>query len=201
MINSRLPSCISVEQSASAHPDFDARKSVLWRRYRYSILNTSAPSVFLSSLAWHYYTPLDTHAMHTAAQYLLCETPRDLSAFRKARSSAAHTNICVYDIRVQKSVDGNLVEIEVCANWFVYGMMRLLTAALVEVGSGRMTQNTFELAVRNGRRDLIKTSAPPEGLCLLQVGYPPDLHPFRDPENSQIPYPMGLSPYIPDKVG
>ena len=50
-------------------------------------------------------------------------------------------------------------------------MMRLLTAALVEVGAGAMSLNDFGRAVSHGDRHALKSAAPAKGLCLMEVGY------------------------------
>lgn len=117
--------------------------------------------------------------MNAAAQILRSTAPRDMSAFRKASAPASHTMISVYDISVRRAdVDSELLELDVTANWFVYGMVRLLTATLVQVGSGALSVQDFCRIVENGRRDEVTFSAPPNGLCLLEVGYPTALNPF-----------------------
>lgn len=120
--------------------------------------------------------------MYAAAQYLLSAAPRDMSAFRKANAPASHTNIRVVDIAITKSE--NLVHLDVIADWFVYGMMRLLAATLVQVGTGRMSVPQFAEIVEHNRRDQVLFSAPASGLCLMQVGYPSHVDPFRDPHTS-----------------
>lgn len=169
-----------VTEAAFATNTFDARRSALWRRYRYSVRNSPSQSVFLAPFTWHYYKhALNVPAMHAAAQSLRSATPRDMSAFRKAGAPAAHTMITVHDIGVRRADgDGGLVELDVTANWFVYGMMRLLAATLVQVGSGAISVQDFIRVVEDGRREEVRFSAPPNGLCLLEVGYPTELDPF-----------------------
>lgn len=116
--------------------------------------------------------------MDAAARCLLSDTPRDMSAFRKANAPAAHTNIRVANIAVTESA--GLLHLDVTADWFVYGMMRLLAATLVQVGAGRLSVKRFAEIVEHGRRDHVLFSAPASGLCLMRVGYPPDVDPFRD---------------------
>jgi tRNA pseudouridine38-40 synthase len=109
--------------------------------------------------------------MHSAAQILVRpRASRDLSVFRKARSAASHTNIHVLGADVYMR-HPYIVELEVKADWFVYGMMRLLAAALVEVGRGAWSLSDFDRAVETGDRSAVRHSAPAAGLCLLEVGY------------------------------
>ncbi|NEQ26250.1 MAG: hypothetical protein F6K28_45870, partial [Microcoleus sp. SIO2G3] len=64
-----------------------------------------------------------------------------------------------------------LVQIELQASGFLYGMMRLLVGMLVEVGQGMRSPAEFTEIWTAERRDLVKYAAPPQGLCLLRVGY------------------------------
>ncbi len=51
-------------------------------------------------------------------------------------------------------------------------MVRLLVGMLAQVGSGQRTVANFTDIWQQERRELVKESAPPQGLCLLRVGYP-----------------------------
>jgi tRNA pseudouridine38-40 synthase len=50
--------------------------------------------------------------------------------------------------------------------------VRLLVGMLVEVGNGERSPQQFTELWQQQRRDLVKYAAPPQGLCLLRVGYP-----------------------------
>lgn len=160
-----------------AHADFDARRSAQWRTYHYVFRTDPGPNVFLDDTAWHYYQHgLDANIMNKAAALILCNKPRDLSAFRKTRAQARHTNIQVKEICVKR--EDNLVRLQVTANWFVYGMMRLLAATLVNVGNGSLSVEEFADIVTHRRRDKVLHSAPAHGLCLVRVDYSKELDPF-----------------------
>jgi tRNA pseudouridine38-40 synthase len=58
------------------------------------------------------------------------------------------------------------------ASGFLYGMVRLLVGMLVEVGKGDRSPQEFTQIWIEQRRDLVRYAAPPQGLCLLRVGYP-----------------------------
>jgi tRNA pseudouridine38-40 synthase len=193
-LNARLPTDVVVVSCANAPRDFDARSDAQWRRYRYTILTSREPSVFLRELVWHFYqAPLDVRAMNEAASYLAqiaSEAPRDMSAFRKTKSPAAHTDIQVYASSVTRPRP-HVVELEVRASWFVHGMMRLLAAALVEVGRGAMSVVEFRRIVETGDRESVKHSAPAAGLCLLEVGYLPGVCPLVDADH----HALGLSDF------
>jgi tRNA pseudouridine38-40 synthase len=48
---------------------------------------------------------------------------------------------------------------------------------LVAVGEGRLAPESFERRWRQQRRSEVKEAAPPQGLCLLRVGYPQEIFP------------------------
>jgi tRNA pseudouridine38-40 synthase len=67
---------------------------------------------------------------------------------------------------------GPFIQVELQASGFLYGMVRLLVGMLVEVGRGDRSPAQFTELWQQQRRDLVKYAAPPQGLCLLRVGYP-----------------------------
>ena len=72
---------------------------------------------------------------------------------------------------------GDLLVTEVQASGFLYGMVRLLMGQLVAVGEGRLAASEFLHRWRSGARHAVKEAAPPQGLCLLRVGYPQEVFP------------------------
>ena len=67
---------------------------------------------------------------------------------------------------------GSLVQIEIQASGFLYGMVRLLVGMLVDVGRGARSPADFTQLWQQQRREEVRYAAPPQGLCLLRVGYP-----------------------------
>ena len=63
------------------------------------------------------------------------------------------------------------------ASGFLYGMVRLVLSQLVAVGEGRLSGADFERRWRECQRLEVKEAAPPQGLCLLRVGYPKPVFP------------------------
>src|SRR6185369_3791523 len=86
-INHHLrPHAISVIEAMPAPLGFDARLSARSRRYLYRILNRRAPPALERGRVWHVARPLDSAAMHDAAQLLLGR--HDFSTFRAALCQA-----------------------------------------------------------------------------------------------------------------
>lgn len=169
ILNSHLPKEILVVASAQVNSRWHARFSASWRRYRYSIYTDSQPNLFVRPFAWHYYyAPLDTTQMQAALEPMIGK--HDLTAFHRSNSSRAHSWVEVQAAKCDR--EGSLIHIEIQANGFLYGMVRLVVGLLVKVGSGETSPAEFTQLWVNQRRDEVKYSAPAHGLCLLRVGYP-----------------------------
>ncbi|MBD2119734.1 tRNA pseudouridine(38-40) synthase TruA [Trichocoleus sp. FACHB-262] len=169
ILNSRLPKDILIRASVAVDADWHARFSASWRRYRYTLYTDSVPNLFVQSFAWHYYyAPLDDLLMREALNPLLGR--HHLAAFHRAGSKRAHSWVEVQDVTCQRQ--GPMVHVEIQASGFLYGMVRLLMGLLVEVGKGTRSPEEFTELWQAERRDQVKYAAPPQGLCLLRVGYP-----------------------------
>lgn len=170
VLNTRLRSDdLIIRASAQVPPTWHARFSALWRRYRYTIYTDKRPNLFISPYSWHYYhEPLETELIQAALTPLLGK--HHLAAFQKAGSHRQNSWVEIQDVECYRN--GSLIRLEIQANGFLYGMVRLLVGMLVEVGSGRRSLSNFTQIWVKERREEVKYSAPAKGLCLLRVGYP-----------------------------
>ncbi|MGB0561541.1 MAG: tRNA pseudouridine(38-40) synthase TruA [Spirulinaceae cyanobacterium] len=169
ILNQHLPTDIIIRGSASVASQWHAQFSALWRRYRYTIYTEPTPNVFLLPYCWHYYqAPLDAEKMRAALTPLLGR--HHLAAFRRAGSPRKDSWVTVQEVCCDRRPP--FVEVEIQANGFLYGMVRLLIGVLIEVGNGKRSLASFHDLWVNQRRDHVKYSAPAKGLCLLRVGYP-----------------------------
>jgi tRNA pseudouridine38-40 synthase len=169
ILNTRLPNDINIRASAAVSLDWHARFSASWRRYRYTIHTDKRPNLFVDPFVWHYYRmPLDESAMQLALIPLIGR--HHLSAFHRAGSSRPHSWVDVQVAECRRY--GSFIQIELQASGFLYGMVRLLVGMLVDVGCGKRSPQDFTQIWMQQRRDLVKYAAPPQGLCLLRVGYP-----------------------------
>ena len=173
-LNGRLPGSIRVRASAAVAPDWHACFSAQYRRYRYCIYNARRPNLFLAPISWHRYQwRLQDQLMEQLLQELLGH--HDFSAFQRAGSQRAHARTTVQEVSLER--DGDILTLEIQASGFLYGMVRLLVGQLVAAGEGRISPEQFRQRWRQQRRDEVKEAAPPQGLCLLRVGYPEPVFP------------------------
>lgn len=169
ILNGRLPEGILIRASAEVPASWHARFSALWRRYRYTIYTDRKPNLFVSSVTWHYY---HAHIQEAAIQISLNRLigKHNLEAFRRAGSQRSHSLVEVQAAECYRN--GSFLHLEIQADGFLYGMVRLLVGMLVEVGTGKRSPESFTAIWQNRQREKVKYSAPARGLCLLRVGYP-----------------------------
>ncbi len=173
-LNGRLPASIRVRAAAAVPPDWHACFSATYRRYRYTLHNARVPNLFLAPWSWHrYQVRLDEALMRRALEGMLGE--HDFAAFERAGSSRSHSRTTLQEVHVERC--GDVIRVELQASGFLYGMVRLVMGQLVALGEGRLALADFERRWRSRARAEVKEAAPPQGLCLLRVGYPQPVFP------------------------
>lgn len=168
ILNGKLPQGILIRASARVSGRWHARFSAVWRRYRYTIYTDKRPNLFVNHLSWHYYHHKVRESLIQQALNPLIGK-HDLAAFRRA---GAERDNSIVEIQAAECYrQGSFLHLEIQANGFLYGMVRLLVGMLVEVGIQKRSPEEFTAIWQARRRDLVKYSAPARGLCLLRVGY------------------------------
>ncbi len=183
--NANLPPDIRVHWAVGVGDEFHARFSALSRSYRYLIANTPVrPAIATGQLSW-YRPALDEARMQRAAGALLGE--RDFSAFRAASCQSRTPMREVMSVRVSRR--GALVMIDIRANAFLHHMVRNIAGSLMAVGSGRQPESWIATLLAGRDRTLAADTAPPEGLYLVDVEYPPS---FGLPATPEGPVTLGM---------
>jgi len=169
ILNSYLPQDILIRASAAVSKDWHARFSATYRRYRYTLYTDKRPNLFVRPYSWHYYYALlDESLIQAALKPLLGK--HHLAAFHRAGSARSSSWVEVQAAECYRT--GPFLHIEIQANGFLYGMVRLLVGMLVQVGTGERSLENFTNLWQQERRQEVKHAAPAQGLCLLRVGYP-----------------------------
>lgn len=101
----------------------------------------------------------------------------DFKAFESNGSPRKSTTRTVHDLVIASTPvnDGDLFEIEIEADGFLYNMVRNITGALCEVGVGRLSPRWLSGVLESRVRDPSSQTAPAQGLCLVEVKYPMSL--------------------------
>jgi tRNA pseudouridine38-40 synthase len=165
-----LPQDVRVRSAVPVPPEFDARFGALRRWYVYRVTDArwgADPLSRRDTLAWP--RPLDEETMALAAAGLLGE--HDFAAFCRRRDGAT-TVRRLLELTWTREPDG-VLSLLVSADAFCHSMVRSLVGALLAVGEGRRPPSWPGELLRRGGRASEVTVAPPHGLTLVRVDYPP----------------------------
>ncbi|HET8696204.1 MAG TPA: tRNA pseudouridine(38-40) synthase TruA [Gammaproteobacteria bacterium] len=171
-INSNLPADVAVHWVREVPDHFDARRSALERRYRYSILQQASRPALARHRVWWVREPLDCAAMTAASLHWLGE--HDFSAFRAAGCQAKSPMRRLISVRVARRArpDGALLALEFRANAFLQHMVRNLVGMLAAIGRGDRPPSAAADVLASRDRAAGDVAAPPAGLALVEVLYP-----------------------------
>ena len=167
-VNSALPEDVALTWVRRVPEAFHARRSALWRHYRYRMVCRETRSPLQRRQALWVRRPLDLGAMSAAASRLLGE--RDFSAFRAAACQSRTAMRHLMQIRIAES--GDVVCIDVRANAFLHHMVRNLVGVLLAVGQGDRPARWSADVLASADRTRGGVTAPAMGLSLVHVRYP-----------------------------
>jgi tRNA pseudouridine38-40 synthase len=166
--NAELDPCVRIRWAHTVDDQFHARFTAQWRRYQYWIDDSAVASAIFAGNILHCRYPLDAELMHSAAQQLLGE--QDFSAFRAAACDSSTPMRNVQKISVRRV--GQRLCVDIQANAFLLHMVRNIVGSLIQVGAGQQKSDWIAQLLAGGDRNLAAATARPDGLYLLQVGYP-----------------------------
>jgi tRNA pseudouridine38-40 synthase len=160
---------VSILSVEAVGADFHARFSAIQRAYLYRILDRRPPPAIDRGRVWWIAMPLDVEAMNAAAQLLPGQ--RDFSTFRAA-DCQADGPVKTLDVLTAMRV-GEEIHVRARARSFLYHQVRNMVGSLKFVGEGKWSLDEFKRARDAADRTQGGPTAPPEGLYLTDVVYPP----------------------------
>lgn len=165
-----LPRDIAVYSAQTVGDDFHPRYDVKYKEYVYKILNRQVRDPFLEGRAWHCPKTIDDKRfaeMQRAAAYLIGK--QDFSSFMASDSSVKDRVREVCEAEVSR--EGDLIIFRVCADGFLYNMVRIFAGTLIDVAYGKIAAEDIPRIIESKDRRLAGSTAPPEGLYLNRVVY------------------------------
>jgi len=165
-LNARLAPDIAVRQAELVDDAFSARYSARARLYAYRIRQALPRGAYQRQYAWGLHDELDLATMQAAGQRL--EGTHDFRAFGRSPRPGGHTVRRIYDITVNGS--GDWVTIAVSADAFLYGMVRRIAGALVDIGRRKRPLEWIDELINGSTVGLLRL-APPQGLVQVGVKY------------------------------
>jgi tRNA pseudouridine38-40 synthase len=183
-LDAELPEDIVALRVEDAPIGFHARRRAKRKRYRYVIQDGPRANVFRRRFVWRVYRRLDDAAMRRAAEPLL--GTHDFASFESRGSKRSSSVRTIFDLSITRSATadanfqflpeaeifrGDEIQIEICADGFLYNMVRNIVGMLVEIGRGAADEAWPARALAAVDRRAAAPPAPARGLTLLSVDY------------------------------
>lgn len=165
-----LPHDVSLYYASECDGDFHPRYSVKSKEYVYKIKNSRIIDPFHYGRAWFLSREIGEEGialMRCAGEYLVGK--QDFSAFMAEGSDVEDTVRTVYHVNIEKT--GDILEIKISADGFLYNMVRIIVGTLVEIAYGRFQPDDIKSIIESKDRRNAGMTAPAEGLYLNKVNY------------------------------
>lgn len=164
-LNAILPEDVVVLSLKEVGPEAHCRFDAVSREYRYYIIQRKDP--FMRDRTYYFPYRLNREAMDEAARVLM--EYEDFTSFSKR-----NTQVKTFQCRMMISEwveEGGCLVYHVKGNRFLRGMVRALTATMLQVGRGKMSLEQFRGVIE--AKDCTKASfaVPAHGLFLEKVEF------------------------------
>jgi len=176
--NRLLPPSIRVLDVAEASAGFHPRFQAIAKTYEYRMFRDETCPPFLRNYVCHWPRPLDEQAMIALAPLLVGE--HDFTAFAASdpadavgRNGEPKSKIRRIFSSEMWREDGRLLY-RVRGSGFLKHMVRNIVGVLIEVGKGNVDLNGVKARLEAGSGIPAGPTAPPQGLFLIGVEYPPE---------------------------
>ncbi len=154
------------ECDSGFHPRYDVKE----KEYLYRIINRPIYDPFEFGRAWFLSRPITDEGlnlMREAAAHFVGKY--DFSTFMSEGSDVEDTVRNVTALSVDRI--GDLIEIRISADGFLYNMVRIIVGTLTEVAFGRISPDKIPEIIASHDRSRAGMTAPADGLFLNKVIY------------------------------
>ncbi len=170
-LNMALDNDVRILEVSNVPPDFHACTSAVGKRYRYLIWASKRLPPERDGRVWHVKKRLDVAAMVNACSVF--EGEHDFASFATRPNFKQKTTRRVVSRAVLRH-DLPLITFDICADGFLYKMVRNIVRALVKVGEGRYSCDDLYQILGEKDRKASPGTAPASGLYLEKVYYSQD---------------------------
>ena len=165
-LNSFLPEDIAVKKIFGVRNDFHARFDATFRTYEYYIDLEKNP--FTQDSAWQIWKrDLNIDLMNEACKILF--EYEDFTSFSKLHTENKTNNCKIFKAYWEQN--GSELKFTISADRFLRNMVRAIVGTMVEVGNGKIEASDLRKIIEDKNRNSAGTSAPAQGLFLVDVGY------------------------------
>ena len=170
-VHTRLPDDIVVVKATQVLDSFNAIGSCRKKEYTYRIYNSRLGNAFYVNRAWFYPRHLDETLMQRAADCFV--GTHDFSAVRAVGTDVRSPVRTVYYFDISRT--GDLIECRVCANGFLYNMVRAMVGTCVYAAEGKFPPEAVSDILEGRCRTAAGPTAPPGGLYMTKLWYEEDV--------------------------
>jgi len=164
-LNALTPDSVVVHSVRAVAPTFDARRSALWRLYRYRLSTRRVACG--RQYVWWPGERLSFALLQASAKSL--PGLHDFTSFCVAKSAVRGASCRIEAARwLRRRGEWHF---EVRGHRFVHGMVRSLVGSMVAVAAGRARLEDFEVLLSSPSRRGAAAPAPACGLTLVKVAY------------------------------
>jgi len=164
-LSKHLARDVSVTSAAAVPAGFDPRDVVLFKSYRYRILQSQIRDPFLEQRAWRIGERLNHDLMASEATEL--QGRHDFAAFRNIDDRRSDTRRNLTRVSLEPdAMDHRVIWCVVEGDRFLMHMVRIIVGTLVDVGRGRRNRGTCARALTSCQRADLGITAPAAGLYL-----------------------------------
>ena len=180
-LNTHLPVDIVVNKAMEVNEKFNAIGSCVRKEYTYTIYNSRVRDPFYVNRAWFYPKHLDEKIMQAAADQFV--GTHDFAAVRSVGTDVKSTVRTVYYYNVERK--GNIIELKVCANGFLYNMARAMAGTVVYAAEGKIQPEEIGEILESGNRTAAGPTVPPGGLYMTHLWYDDGVDQFEYPASDE----------------
>ena len=166
-LNFYLPPEIAVYDCKDVGFDFHARYDCKGKEYVYLIYNGKYRNPFYDNKAMFYPYEIDAEMLDIEAKSFI--GTHDFSAFCSAGTDIEDKVREIYDCSVTRN--GDLIEIRVSGNGFLYNMVRIIVGTLLGIQKGKIEKGGIPEILESRNRENAGVTAEPHGLYLNKVFY------------------------------
>jgi len=167
-LNSYLPSDIAVQSVEEVTDDFHPRYDAVSREYQYAITLSNTRQPLKERFMWRVDSKLDWQIMEKTAQFFL--GAHDFSDFGKKTKKEANPMRRILISKWEQRTESDHIY-TICADAFLYHMVRRLVYVMVLAGQGKITMDVIGHAFDGKRLRILPGVAPAHGLTLTKVCY------------------------------
>lgn len=168
-LNSLMPLDIVFKKCEIVDEKFHVRYSAKGKWYRYRVSLDRFVDPFKRLYTGHYPYPVDVEKMKKASLDLL--GTHDFTSFAASGGQIKNMVRTMFYVNIQKDKQNNEIVFDFICSGFLYNMVRILVAMLLEIGRGKRPVNDIPRVIMAQDREQVRETAQASGLFLYHVFY------------------------------